>query len=1347
MPIVDLMLGESQQREAWSKTSMMLAFAAICGIGILRLGLSGRLAAWLARRPEAARPLHRGANPLMAAVRRAAAIVTSAPPLQPARIERAPANPTLLAALMLVSGILRSSSQPGALRAHPALTHAAQIRDLSVDEAARGYPVHLRAVVTYFEPGTDLFVQDSTAGIWVDVRETHGSVRPGQLLDLYGVAAEGFAPYVGKPRWRVVGEAPIPAVRRVSYAEMVSSRDDSLWVEAEGIVRAVGFDPYAQMPMMSVEATGGQFLVYVPARQGPWPPALVDAKVRVHGICGASFNSRNQLISVHLYVPSVAQVRVVEPAKADPFTLPSLPIARLARFSAQGTEGHRVKVRGTVSLQLPGQALYIRDATGALRVEAPDPAFLRPGDEVEAAGFPSTGGYTPVLKDAIFRKVGSGPAPVPAKVTAEQASAGAFDDEPVELEGWLQGETADANGHTLTLRSGNVIFNAVVENAVSGKAKAWPAIAIGSQLRLLGVCVVQAGAYGQPTRLKLILSSPASITLLRRPSGWTVNRIFSLLAMAAGIILMAAVWLNVLRRRVDEKTETIRAALESTADGIVVVDSAHKMVTCNRKFVEMWRIPGSVLGSRVMEARLAFIAQQTRAPEAFLQSIRQSDADPEAKFDEVIELKDGRIFELHSEPQNVKGKYAGRVWGFRDDTGRRRAEKHLKERTAYLNALIENSPLAIVAVDPQNRVELCNPAFERMFQYGREEIAGSDIDRLIAPPALLPAANDFSQRTEAGDVVHGTAWRRRKDGTLVEVELYGVPLKVGDRIAGVYGLYQDITERRRAEHELSKAKEAAEAASRAKSEFLANMSHEIRTPMNGILGMTALALDTDLTPEQREYLEMVKSSGDALLSVIGDVLDFSKIEAGKLDLESIEFDLRETLERTLKSLAFRAHEKGLELNYEVRTEVPETLRGDPCRLRQIVVNLIGNAIKFTERGEVTLRVERKPGAGKGAWLHFLVNDTGIGIPAEKLGLVFNAFTQSDGSTTRRFGGTGLGLAISTSLVTMMGGRLWAESVPGQGSTFHFTAHLDAVSRCEQPAPAQRVDLENVPVLVVDDNATNRRILHDVLSAWRMKPAVAESARAALQSLGRALEAGQPYALVIVDAHMPETNGFALIEQMRQNPGLAGATVMMLTSGGQRGDAERCRELGVAAYLTKPIGQSELFNAIAEVLGAKPRTPERTSWVTRETPRDDRNGLRVLLAEDNPVNQRLAVRLLEKHGCVVDVAENGRQALAKLACGSFDLVLMDVQMPEMDGFEATAALRETERATGNRLPIIAMTAHAMKGDRERCLAAGMDGYIAKPIDARHLFQEIDGVLPADRAPIAPILPQPEPRVAA
>jgi two-component system sensor histidine kinase/response regulator len=722
-----------------------------------------------------------------------------------------------------------------------------------------------------------------------------------------------------------------------------------------------------------------------------------------------------------------------------------------------------------------------------------------------------------------------------------------------------------------------------------------------------------------------------------------------------------------------------------------------------------------------------------------------------------IQRKDGSIIyvSLSVAPlYDASGQIRGTIGLLGDITERKKAEEELRrakenaeaanrakdEGNELVRLLLDSTAEAIYGIDLHGHCTFCNQTCLRFLGYREAtDLLGKNMHNVLhhsrpdGTPYPVEECRIFKAfcRGEASHVDDEVLWRR--DGTCFPSEYWSYPIRRGEQVIGAVVTFIDISERRETEHRLLRLKEAAENASQAKSEFLANMSHEIRTPMNGILGMTELALDTEMTPEQREYLSTVKSSADSLLNLLNDILDFSKIEAGKLDFDAIEFRLRDSLGETMKTLAFRAHQKGLELAYRVGAKVPAVLVADPSRLRQVVVNLVGNAIKFTEQGEVTLEVEKESEDAEGVQLHFTVRDTGIGIAAEKQEEIFEAFTQADSSMTRKYGGTGLGLAIAMRLVKMMKGRLWVESELGRGSAFHFTTHMGWPQRKISPPKQVHPNvLRNLAVLVVDDNKTNRAILEEMLRNWGTRPTAVESSKAALEALLQAKQAEKPFALILVDAQMPEMDGFDLVQRIREDPSHTEATIMMLSSSGQPGDAARCRQLGVAAYLLKPIQESELLAAIRTALAQPEEQTMKPELVTRHSLREARRAGRILLAEDNAVNRQLALQLLEKHGYIVVNATNGREALAVLEKEAVDVVLMDVQMPEMDGFEATMAIREREKRTGAHVPILAMTAHAMKGDRERCLAAGMDGYISKPIQTKELFETIEHHLPAQLA---------------
>jgi len=578
------------------------------------------------------------------------------------------------------------------------------------------------------------------------------------------------------------------------------------------------------------------------------------------------------------------------------------------------------------------------------------------------------------------------------------------------------------------------------------------------------------------------------------------------------------------------------------------------------------------------------------------------------------------------------------------------------------------------------------------------------------------------------------------DGKFIEVRQ--IPKEDG----GYVRIFTDITERENIIRELETQKSIienamietealrikAETATEAKADFLAVMSHEIRTPMNGIMGMTELLIDTELTQEQREYLNTIDSSAESLLTLINDILDFSKIEAEKLELEPIDFDLRDRLGETLDTLAIRAHSKGLELAFDINADVPQMLVGDVHRLRQIIINLVGNALKFTDHGEVVVNVSLKSRENSDVLLHFSVSDTGIGIPEDRLSSIFNSFEQADSSTTRKYGGTGLGLTICSRLVQLMGGKIWVESATGAGTVFHFTTSMQ-ISR--QIGPDLNIDslskLEKLRVLVVDDNNTNCRILEKMLTNWHMNPTLAGAAAQGLDTLCAALEAQSPFELIISDVNMPEMDGFGFVEEIKHKPGLKDVPIILLTSANRSGDKQRCEELGVQAHLIKPVRQSRMLDAIVTSLGVEAVARRQDAeYADVGSKSNNFRQLNVLLAEDNKVNQKFALRVLDKVGHVTTVVNNGREAIESIVDNEFDVVLMDIQMPEMDGFEATAEIRKLEQQSNLHIPIIALTAHAMKGDREKCLSAGMDGYITKPIKSKILLAEIVNVISMD-----------------
>jgi PAS domain S-box-containing protein len=658
-------------------------------------------------------------------------------------------------------------------------------------------------------------------------------------------------------------------------------------------------------------------------------------------------------------------------------------------------------------------------------------------------------------------------------------------------------------------------------------------------------------------------------------------------------------------------------------------------------------------------------------------------------------------------------------------------ETELRTLKEFNENIVNSLAEGVILEDARGLITFVNPSLEKLLGYSAAELIGQHW-RKVVDPAEVDRLRSKTRSRGTTTLEHYESLFRAKDGRAVPVLVAAQSRIAGGRVRSVLSAVTDITDLKRIERELQQSREGAQAANRAKSEFLANMSHEIRTPMNGIIGMVELALDTTLTAEQRDFLTAARASAESLMTILNDILDFSKIEARMIEFEPVPFALHDSLTDIAATLAYVAQKKGLELLCHVPPSLPGRVVGDLTRLRQILLNLISNAIKFTEKGEVVLDVRLESQTGSEIVLRFAVRDTGIGIAKAKQMAIFNAFVQADGSTTRRYGGTGLGLAIAKQLVEMMGGRISVDSEPGRGSTFAFTTRLELPKSAPRPkAAVEPAFLQNLPVLIVDDNATNRTILTEMLTSWSMIPTAASGGLEALRILRRAAARRKPFKLLLIDSNMPGLDGFALVERIKTDPAHARAPMLILTSADRRGDLSRSREMGISAYLTKPIRPSDLFDAIMMAMGAG--AAEGRPLITKSVLENGKSRYRILLAEDNPINQKVAVHMLERNGHSVVTASNGRKARDLALRGGFDLMFMDVQMPKLNGYEATAQIRRAEKRSGRHLPIVAMTANAMKGDREKCLDAGMDDYLSKPLKLEDLLQSIERV---GRAPSGP-----------
>jgi PAS domain S-box-containing protein len=815
----------------------------------------------------------------------------------------------------------------------------------------------------------------------------------------------------------------------------------------------------------------------------------------------------------------------------------------------------------------------------------------------------------------------------------------------------------------------------------------------------------------------------------------------------------------------NSQRQYFEALMNNSPIAVVSSDLDDWIVACNPAFEQMFGCTqAEIVGCNLVEV--------VSSPEYHAEVIHNLSRVKKGEVVHVMTRRRRRDLEALGVPVMVEGRRVGTLALYLDITERKQAMQAIERareeqakvahenarlyleansQRQYFEALMNVCPVAVVTADIHANIVACNPAFEQLFGYSQAEIVGCNLDEVVSSPEYRAEAISYSARAHSGEVIHNTTRRRRKDGTLVDVEVLGVPVLVEDRRVGLFALYLDITERKQAMQAIEQARAAAEAANQAKSAFLAMMSHEIRTPMNAIVGMTGLLLDTSLSAEQREYAETVRASSDALLTIINDILDFSKIEAGKLELERQPFDLRECVESVLDLVAARATKKGVDLAYLLDEQVPAAIYGDVTRLRQVLVNLLSNAVKFTEQGEVVISVEARRTDAVATPLeqdsdrlvfynlHFAVRDTGIGISEEGQARLFRSFSQVDASTTRRYGGTGLGLAISKHLAELMGGSMWVESQPGAGSTFHFTLLAEAAPAGLRPyLDTSQPLLAGKHLLIVDDNATNRSILTLQTQSWGMLPSAYASGKEALAQV----QAAVPFDVAILDMQMPDMDGLMLAEHIRRSRNAQALPLIMLTSLGRR--ETETRGVGFAAFLHKPIKPSQLYNALVSLFAEQEQAhpglkPIEASGGQIDTGMGQRLPLRILVAEDNTVNQKLALRLLERMAYRADVVANGLEVLQALQRQRYDVILMDVQMPEMDGLEASRAIDEGWPAEQHPR-IVAMTANAMQGDREECLAAGMDDYLTKPIQIKELQEALERVglwARAHRRPTSPL----------